>query len=143
MQYISYLASRNMFFRICGICGEAFYADTHQRKYHKECAAKREKEIKMQSQHNIQRDTFFGLCYRERYSYNNFKKGKVYQNAPKALRDEYDALFERFKAQLKEQKDKLKKDKDSSAAFYCTLWHRRIKGEREDLENKFHSSLKG
>ena len=56
---------------------------------------------------------------------------------------EYDALFERFKAQLKEQKDKLKKDKDGSAAFYCTLWHRKIKGEREDLENKIHSSLKG
>ena len=58
------------------------------------------------------------------------------------LRNEYDALFDRFKAQLKEQKGKLTKDEDGSAAFYCTLWHRKIKGEREDLENKFHSSLK-
>lgn len=142
VQYISYLTSRNMFFRICPRCGEAFYADTHQRKYHRECAEQQEREIKLQSQHNIQKDTLLGLCYRERYSYNNFKAGKVYLNAPEALRKEYDALFDRFKAQLKEQKDKLKKDKDGSAAFYCTLWHRKIKGEREDLENKFHSNLK-
>ena len=142
VQYISYLASRKMYFRICPRCGEAFYSDTHQRKYHKECAEQQEREIKLQSQHNIQKDTLLGLCYRERYSYNNFKTGKVYLNATEALRKEYDALFERFKAQLKEQKDKLKKDKDGSAAFYCTLWHRKIKGEREDLENKFHSSLR-
>ena len=50
-------------------------------------------------------------------------------------------LFNR-KTQLTDYKMKLKNDKDGSAAFYCTLWHRRIKGEREDLENKFHSSLK-
>ena len=131
-----------MFFRVCPRCGEAFYADTHQRKYHKECAAQQEKEIKLQSQHNIQKDTLLGLCQRERYHYNNFKKCDTYKNAPKALKEEYDALFERFKAQLKEQMDKLKKDKDGSVAFYCTLWHRRIKGEREDLENRFHSSLK-
>ena len=105
------------------------------------CAAQKLKENKLQSQWNFQKDTLLGLCQKERYHYNNFKRSKVYLNSNAVLKKEYDALFERFKAQLAEYKVKLKTDKDGVAAFACAKWFEKIRGEREDLENRFHSSL--
>ena len=142
VQYISYLASRDMYFRTCKKCSKAFYSDTHQRQYHEKCAELQLKENKMQSQRNFQKDTLLGLCQKERYHYNNFKRSKVYLNATADLKEEYDALFDRFKAQLAEYKIKLKTDKDGVAAFACAKWFEKIRGEREDLENRFHGNLK-
>ena len=141
VQYISYLASRDMFFRICKRCGKAFYADTHQRQYHEECATQQDKEIKLQSQRNFQKDTLLGLCQKERYHYDNFKRSTVYLDATADLKEEYDALFDRFKAQLKEYKVKLKTDKDGVAAFACAKWFEKIRKGREDIEGRIHGSL--
>lgn len=140
VQYISYLASRNMFFRVCRKCGKPFYSDAHQRQYHEECAAQQLKENKLQSQHNFQKDTLLGLCQKERYHYNNFKRSKVYLNAKATLKKEYDALFDRFKTQLADYKVKLKTDKDGVSAFACAKWFEKIRGEREEVEGRFHSS---
>ena len=65
----------------------------------------------------------------------------MYLNSTAVLKKEYYALFERFKAQLAEYKIKLKTDEDGVAALACTRWFEKIKREREDLENRFHSSL--
>ena len=59
-------------------------------------AVLRTKENKLQSQRNFQKDTLLGLCQKERYHYNNFKRSKVYQTSTADLKKEYDALFDRF-----------------------------------------------
>ena len=110
--------------------------------YHEDCEVQQLKENKLQSQRNFQKDTLLGLCQKERYHYNNFKRSTVYLDATADLKKEYDALFDRFKAQLAEYNVKLKTDKDGVAAFACAKWFEKIRKEREDLENKFHSSLK-
>ena len=89
------------------------------------------------SQQNFQKDTLLRLCQKERYHYNIFKQGKVYQTSTADLKEEYNVLFDRFKAQLKGYKDRLKNDKDGVAAFACAKWFEKIRGEREEIEGRF------
>ena len=52
----------------------------------------------------------------------------VYLTATADLKEEYNTLFERFKAQLAEYKVKLKTDKDGVAAFACAKGFEKIRG---------------
>ena len=107
MQYISYLSDRGLFFRVCLRCGEPFFASTSRRRYHTKCAKLQDKDNKLQSQHNLERDNFYKQCQEERYRYNNFRRGKIFRNASPKLQSEYLALFEKFKSELAKQKKKL------------------------------------
>ena len=75
VQYISYLSDRSIFFRVCPRCGKSFFANTSRRRYHTECAKLKDKDNKLQSQHNLERDNFYKQCQEERYRYNNFRRG--------------------------------------------------------------------
>ena len=105
VRYISYLSDRSLFFRACPRCGKTFLANTSRHRYHKECAKLQDKDNKLQSQHELERDNFYKQCQEERYRYNNFRRGKIFRNASQELQSEYLALFEKFKRDLAEQKE--------------------------------------
>lgn len=135
-----------MYLRVCKRCGKEFYSKTWQRQYHEECAAQQDKENKMKSQRAAHNDTFFGRCQQERYRYNNFKKSKSYLNAADVLQKEYDALFNRFKAQVVEYRIRLNdvrskrqprnSNTEGTLVMEMFTWYEEIKAEREKLEEK-------
>ena len=137
VQYISYLSDRSLFFRICPRCGEPFFTNTSRRRYHEECAKLQDKDNKLQSQHNLERDNFYKQCQEERYSYNNFRRGKAFERGSKKLQAEYLALFEKFKRELAKQKKKLQGDNAASCRTRVNTWLNKIIDERSELERKF------
>ncbi|MDE6729123.1 MAG: hypothetical protein K2J80_14480 [Oscillospiraceae bacterium] len=137
MQYISYLSDRNLFFRICPRCGEPFFANTSRRRYHTDCAKLQDKDNKLHSQHNLERDNFYKQCQEERYKYNNFRRGKAFERGSKKLQDEYLALFEKFKRELTKQKKKLQGDNAAASRARVNTWLNKIIDERAELERKF------
>ena len=88
VQYISYLSDSSLFFRVCPRCGEPFFASTSRRRYHNECAKLQDKDNKLRSQHELERDNFYKQCQEERYRYNNFRRGKTFRNASPKLQSE-------------------------------------------------------
>ena len=104
VQYISYLSDHSLFFRVCPRCGEPFFTDTSRRRYQDECAKFQDKDNKLRSQHELERDNFYKQCQEERYRYNNFRRGKAFERGNHKLQDEYLALFEKFKRDLADQK---------------------------------------
>lgn len=66
----------------------------------------------------------------------------MYQTATASLKKEYDALFDRFKAQLAEYKVKLKADKDGVAAFACSKWFEKIRGDVKRWRGDFTATYK-
>ena len=137
VQYISYLSDRNLFFRVCPRCGKSFFANTSRRRYHDECAKLQDKDNKLRSQHELERDNFYKQCQEERYRYNNFRRGKIFRNASPKLQSEYLALFERFKSDLAEQKEKLQGDNAAACRTNVNTWLEKIIRARSDLEKKF------
>ncbi|MDE7361774.1 MAG: hypothetical protein K2N38_07560 [Oscillospiraceae bacterium] len=137
VQYISYLSDHSLFFRVCPRCGEPFLANTSRRRYHNECAKLQDKDNKLQSQHNLERDNFYKQCQEERYRYNNFRRGKIFRNASLKLQSEYLALFEKFKSDLAEQKEKLQGDNAAACRTNVNTWLEKIIRARSDLEKKF------
>ena len=137
VQYISYLSDHSLFFRVCPRCGEPFFASTSQRRYHNECAKLQDKDNKIHSQHELERDNFYKQCQEERYRYNNFRRGKIFRNASPNLQSEYLALFEKFKSDLAEQKEKLQGDNAAACRTNVNIWLEKIIRARNDLEKKF------
>ena len=137
MQYISYLSDRSLFFRICPRCGEPFLANTSRRRYHNECAKLQDKDNKLHSQHELERDNFYKQCQEERYKYNNFRRGKAFERGSKKQQDEYLALFEKFKGELAKQKKKLQGDNAAASRARVNTWLNKIIDERAELERKF------
>lgn len=137
VQYISYLSDRSLFFRVCPRCGKSFFAGTSRRRYHNECARLQDKDNKLQSQHNLERDNFYKQCQEERYKYNNFRRGKAFERGSKKLQDEYLALFEKFKNDLAEQKEKLQGDNAAACRTSVNTWLEKNIRARSDLEKKF------
>lgn len=137
VQYISYLSDRSLFFRVCPRCGEPFFTDTSRRRYHNECAKLQDKDNKLRSQHNLERDNFYKQCQEERYSYNNFRRGKAFERGSKKLQAEYLALFEKFKRELARQKKKLQGDNAATSRARVNTWLNKIIDERAELERKF------
>ena len=137
VQYISYLSDRSLFFRVCPRCGEPFFAGTSRRRYHNECARLQDKDNKLQSQHELEHDNFYKQCQEERYRYNNFRRGKIFRNATPKLQSEYLALFEKFKSDLAEQKEKLQGDNAAACRTNVNTWLEKIVRARSDLEKKF------
>ena len=122
VQYISYLSDRNLFFKICPRCGEPFFANTSQRRYHNECAKLQDKDNKLRSQHELERDNFYKQCQEERYRYNNFRRGKAFERGSKKLQSEYLALFEKFKKELAKQKKKLQGENVTTSRTKVNTW---------------------
>ena len=137
VQYISYLSDRSLFFRVCPRCGEPFFTNTSRRRYHNECAKLQDKDNKLQSQHELERDNFYKQCQEERYRYNNFRRGKAFEHGSKKLQDEYLALFEKFKSELAKQKKKLQGDNAAASRARVNAWLNKIIDERAELERKF------
>ena len=137
VQYISYLSDQCLFFRVCPRCGEPFFTDTSRRRYHNECAKLQDKDNKLRSQHELERDNFYKQCQEERYSYNNFRRGKAFERGSKKLQTEYLALFEKFKKDLAKQKEKLQCDNAAACRTAVNTWLEKIVRAREDLEEKF------
>ena len=137
VQYISYLSDRSLFFRVCPRCSEPFLANTSRRRYHDECAKLQDKDNKLQSQHNLERDNFYKQCQEERYRYNNFRRGKIFRNASPKLQSEYLALFEKFKSDLADQKEKIQGDNAAACRTNVNTWLEKIIRARSDLEKKF------
>ena len=137
VQYISYLSDRSLFFRVCPRCGEMFFADTSRRRYHNHCAKLQDKDNKLRSQHELERDNFYKQCQEERYRYNNFRRGKIFRNASPKLQSEYLALYEKFKSDLADQKEKLQGDNAAACRTNVNIWLNKIIDERKDLERKF------
>lgn len=137
VQYISYLSDRSLFFRVCPRCGKPFYAETSRRRYHSECAKLHDKVNKLRSQHELERDNFYKQCQEERYSYNNFRRGKAFEGGSKKLQAEYLALFEKFKSELAKQKKKLQGENAATSRATDNTWLEKIVRVREDLEEKF------
>lgn len=137
VQYISYLSDRSLFFRVCPKCGEPFFTSTSRRRYHNECARLQDKDNKLRSQHELERDNFYKQCQEERYSYNNFRRGKAFERGSKKLQAEYLALFEKFKRDLAKQKKKLQGDNAATIRSKVTTWLNDISEERVELERKF------
>lgn len=137
VQYISSLSERSLYFRVCPRCGSPFFADTSRRRYHNECARLQDKDNKLRSQHELEQDTFYKLCQQERYCYNNFRRGKLFEKASTKLQGEYLALFEKFKSELAGHNKKLK-TKDSPARRQSMNKRiEKISDERKTLESKF------
>ena len=136
-QYISYLSDRNLFFIVCPRCGEQFLANTSRRRYHDECAKPQDKDNKLRSQHELERDNFYKQCQEERYRYNNFRRGKIFRNASPKLQSEYLALFEKFKSELAKQKKKLQGNNATVSRARVNAWLNKIIDERSELERKF------
>ena len=137
VQYISYLSDRNLFFRVCPRCGKPFLANTSRRRYHNECAKLQDKDNKLRSQHELERDNFYRQCQEERYKYSNFRRGKIFRNASPKLQSEYLALFEKFKSDLAEQKEKLQGDNAAACRTNVNTRLEKIIRDRSDLEKKF------
>ena len=137
VQYISYLSDHSLFFRVCPRCGEPFFAGTSRRRYHNECAKLQDKDNKLRSQHELERDNFYKQCQEERYRYNNFRRGKAFERGSKKLRGEYLALYEKFKSELATQKKKLQGDNAAASRARVNAWLNKIIDERKDLERKF------
>ena len=137
VQYISYLSDRSLFFRVCSRCGSPFFTNTSRRRYHNECAKLQDKDNKLQSQHNLERDNFYKQCQEERYKYNNFRRGKAFERGSKKLQAEYLALFEKFKGELAKQKKKLQGDNAAASRAKVNTWLNKIIDERSELEGKF------
>ena len=137
VQYISYLSDRSLFFRVCPRCGKSFFANTSRRRYHNECAKLQDKDNKLRSQHELERDNFYKQCQEERYKYNNFRRGKAFERGSKKLQDEYLALFEKFKSDLADQKEKLQGDNAAACRTNVNTWLEKIIRARSDLEKKF------
>ena len=137
VQYISYLSDRGLFFRVCPRCGEPFFANTSRRRYHTKCAKLQDKDNKLRSQHELERDNFYKQCQEERYKYNNFRRGKAFEHSSKKLQDEYLALFEKFKRELAKQKKKLQGDNAAASRARVNTWLNKIIDERAELERKF------
>lgn len=137
VQYISHLSDRSLFFRVCPRCGEPFFTNTSRRRYHNECAKLQDKDNKLQSQHELERDNFYKQCQEERYSYNNFRRGKAFERGSKKLQAEYFALFEKFKKELAKQKKKLQGENAATSRTKVNTWLNKIIEERVELEGKF------
>lgn len=137
VQYISYLSDRSLFFRVCPRCGEPFFTNTSRRRYHNECARLQGKDNKLRSQHELERDNFYKQCQEERYSYNNFRRGKAFERGSKKLQAEYLALFEKFKKELAKQKKKLQGENAATSRTKVNTWLNKIIDERAELERKF------
>ena len=137
VQYISYLSDRSLFFRVCPRCGVPFFASTSRRRYHNECAKLQDKDNKLRSQHELERDNFYKQCQEERYKYNNFRRGKAFERGSKKLQDEYLALFEKFKRELAKQKTKLQGNNAAASRARVNTWLNKIIDERAELERKF------
>lgn len=137
VQYISYLSDRSLFFRVCPRCGEPFYANTSRRRYHSECAKLQDKDNKLKSQHTLECDNFYKQCQEERYSYNNFRRGKAFERGSKKLQAEYLALFEKFKRDLAKQKKRLQGSNAATSRTKVNTWLNKIIEERVELEGKF------
>ena len=137
VQYISYLSDHSLFFRVCPWCGKLFFASTSRRRYHNECAKLQDKDNKLRSQHELERDNFYKQCQEERYKYNNFRRGKAFERGSKKLQAEYLALFEKFKGELAKQKKKLQGDNAAASRARVNTWLNRIIDERAELEGKF------
>ena len=137
VQYISYLSDRSLFLRICPRCGEPFFASTSRRRYHNQCAKLQDKDNKLRSQHELERDNFYKQCQEERYSYNNFRRGTAFERGSKKLQAEYLALFEKFKRELAKQKKKLQGENVATSRTKVNTWLNKIIDERAELERKF------
>ena len=137
VQYISCLSESGLFFRVCPRCGEPFFAATSRRRYHNECARFQDKDNKLQSQHNLERDNFYKQCQEERYRYNNFRRGKIFERGNKRLQSEYLALYEKFKNELAKQKKKLQGKNAAMCRARVNTWLSNISRERAELEGKF------
>lgn len=137
VQYISYLSDRSLFFRACPRCGEPFFTNTSRRRYHNECAKLQDKDNKLRSQHELERDNFYKQCQEERYSYNNFCRGKAFERGSKKLQAEYLALFEKFKKELAKQRKKLQGNNAAACRTAVNTWLEKIVRAREHLEEKF------
>lgn len=137
VQYISYLSDRSLFFRVCPRCGKPFYADTSRRRYHSECAKLQDKDNKLRSQHTLEQDNFYKQCQEERYSYNNFRRGRAFERGSKKLQTEYLALFEKFKRELAQQKKKLQGNNAAACRTAVNTWLEKIVRAREDIEENF------
>ena len=137
VQYISYLSERSLYFRVCPRCGSPFFADTSRRRYHNECAKLQDKDNKLRSQHELEQDTFYKLCQQERYCYNNFRRGKLFEKASTKLQGEYLALFEKFKSELAGHNKKLKTKDSPARRQSMNKWIEKISDERKTLESKF------
>ena len=137
VQYISYLSDHSLFFRVCPWCGEPFFASTSRRRYHDECAKLQDKDNKLRSQHELERDNFYKQCQEERYRYNNFRRGKTFRNASPKIQSEYLALFEKFKSELAKQKKKLQRDNTATSRARVNAWLNKIIDERSELERNF------
>ncbi|MCM1275790.1 MAG: hypothetical protein NC299_10565 [Lachnospiraceae bacterium] len=134
--YITYLSKHNLFFRVCPRCGESFFANTSRRRYHEKCAELQDKDNKLCSQRKLEQDNFYKLCQAERYSYNNFRRGKAFRNASEKLQTEYLALFEKFKTELAKKNEKLKSKDDSVQRQAMNKWLDKISQSRKDLEGR-------
>lgn len=137
VRYISYLSDRSLFFRVCPRCGSPFFTNTSRRRYHEECAKLQDKDNKLRSQHELERDNFYKQCQEERYSYNNFRRGKAFERGSKKLQSEYLALFEKFKRELAKQKNKLQGNNAAACRTTINTWLNKIIDERAELERKF------
>ncbi|MDE6710774.1 MAG: hypothetical protein K2J76_09835 [Oscillospiraceae bacterium] len=137
VQYISYLSDHILFFRVCPRCGEPFFASTSRRRYHNECAKLQDKDNKLRSQHELERDNFYKQCQEERYRYNNFRRGKIFRDTSPKLQSEYLALFEKFKSELAKQKKKLQGNNATVSRARVNTWLNKIIDERAELERKF------
>ncbi|MDE6727432.1 MAG: hypothetical protein K2J80_05780 [Oscillospiraceae bacterium] len=137
VQYISYLSDRSLFFRVCPRCGEMFFTNTSRRRYHNECAKLQDKDNKLRSQHELERDNFYKQCQEERYGYNNFRRGKAFERGSKKLQAEYLTLFEKFKKELAKQKKKLQGNNAATSRTKVNTWLNKIIDERANLERKF------
>lgn len=137
VQYISYLSDRSLFFRVCPRCGEPFFTDTSRRRYHEDCAKLQDKDNKLRSQHELERDNFYKQCQEERYKYNNFRRGKAFECGNKKLQAEYLALFKKFKRELAKQKKKLQGDSAAASRARVNTWLNKIIDERSELEQRF------
>ena len=63
--------------------------------------------------------------------------GKTFRNASLKLQSEYLALFEKFKSDLADQKEKLQSDNATACRTNVNNWLEKIIRARSDLEKKF------
>ena len=112
------------------------FANTSRWRYHNECAKRQAKDNKIRSQHELERDNFYKQCQEELYRYNNFCRGNIFRNASPKLQSEYLALFEKFKSDLADQKEKLQGDNAAVCQTNVNTWLEKIIRTRSNLEKK-------